>query len=176
MKYIGISIAILVSCLVIFASAQVGTNLPFVTSRKWHGFTEREQAIYVQALLETWSFQLHSIFGNQGSHKEFSAFTACAETEKELPFKKLIDFRYIVGEVSKPVVAHMFGITMGICEKYNNKGDGSWRPVRLIQKGDWEKFKEQEREIYLMGYVDFSHFFLSRLLSDLTSKEQSKIR
>lgn len=149
--------------------------LPLVEYRKWSRFTDREQEIYIQGLLETWSFVLYGMTDPKKSSAEFSAFTACVEKEKLSDFKTyLINNPYALGEMEKPPVVHLFNNAPILCSKYANKGDGSLRPVRVIRKENWEKLNEGDRTIYLMGYVDFVHFSEQRVLT-LTSKEQPKL-
>jgi len=172
MKYISIFLSIVVACLVAFECAQAGENLPFVRPYQWSEFTEREREIYVKAVLETWSFSLYRMPDQQQSAADFSAFTACAETEKASRFIFLL---YLSGEVDKPVVSHIFDKTPLICKEYTNKGDGSWRPVRLIQQGDWRKYNDKEKKSYVKGYVDFSHFLWNRMATHLESKDKSTL-
>jgi hypothetical protein len=156
-------------------SAAAKANLPFVEYRKWSQFTEREQQIYIQSLLETWSFVLYGMTDPQKPSGEFSAFTACVQNEKLSDFKTyLINNLYALGQMDQPPVVHLFNNASMLCNKYANKGDGSLRPVRLIQKKDWEKFNDGERMLYLMGYVDFVHFSQKRILT-LSSKEQAAL-
>lgn len=107
---LGLAVLMLTfACLAMFETVQADENLPFVTFHKWREFTERQQEIYIQALLETWSFTWYSWSGRQESPAEFSAFTACAETEKTSNFRTVVfTGYYILGEIDKPVVAHIF--------------------------------------------------------------------
>ena len=175
MKYRDISLSILIACFVVFDSARAGENLPFVTFHQWNEFTEHEQEIYAQSVLESWSFRLYGMSLTQKSPAEFSAFTACAETEKASKFRNLADMGYIFGEIDKPVVAHIVDKTPLICKEYINKGDGSGRPVRLVQKRHWKTFTTQEQKIYLMGYIDFAYYSFKMMVTQITSKGQSHL-
>jgi hypothetical protein len=161
---------------VVLDSTQVGEYLPFVTVHKWDEFTEREQEIYIQALLETWSFTLYGHSGTKEKQPptEFSAFTACVEGEKVSSFRRLPDIGYFLGEVDKPVVDHVFNQTPIICKNYIDKGDGSWRPVSIISKKDWDSFSDKEKKIYLTGYIDLAYFFTVRMIAGISSTEKHK--
>ncbi len=150
-------------------------DLPFVKYRQWSRFTDREKDIYIQSLLETWSFVLYGLTDAQKSTHDFSTFTTCVENEKLSGFKTyVIEIGYVFGKMDKAPVVHLFNNAAILCNKYANKGDGSLRPVRLVQKNNWEKFNDRERIIYLMGYIDFAHFSEQRFLI-LASKEQSTL-
>jgi hypothetical protein len=148
----------------LFNIVQSESTLPIVKFQTWIELKEKEREIYVKSLLETWSFNLYSMSDKQKSPSEFSAFTACAETEKISSFIRLVDTRHLFGEISKPVVAHIFDKTPLICKEYISKGDNSFRPVRIIQKQDWENFSDQEKKIYLTGYLDLNYFLILRIL------------
>jgi hypothetical protein len=99
------------------ANVQADEHLPFVTFRKWYEFTERQQEIYTQALLETWSFILYGMTDKQKSPSDFSAFTTCVETEQSPKFIQVIDMRYSLrGNVSTPIVGQLFDVTPLICD------------------------------------------------------------
>ena len=161
---------------VVVDSARGGERLPLVTFHKWEEFTEREQEIYIQALLEAWSFTLFGYSGTKEKQppKEFSAFTACAEGEEIASFRRLPDVGYFLGDIDKSAVEHFFNQTPIICEKYIDKGDGSWRPVKIISKKDWGSFSDKEKKTYLTGYIDLSYFFTVRMVTGLSSTEKYK--
>ena len=160
----------------------VKAKFPLVDSLKWAKFTDREQEIYVQGLLETWSFVMYGLYGLTDSKKpsaEFSAFTACVENEKASAFKTyVINNPYAFGRMEKAPVDHLFDNAKIVCEKYAQKGDGSGRPVRLIGKENWQGFSDRERMIYLTAYLDFGHFSEQRILnlsSNLESKQDAAV-
>lgn len=159
------------------ATAGTKANLPLVEYRQWSRYTDREQDIYVQGLLETWSMALYNMTDPKQPSAEFSAFTTCVEKEARSDFNMthLINLTYnLLGQIGQPPVVHLFDNTPNRCGKYATKGDGSLRPVRLIRKEDWTRFNDRERMIYLMGYVDFVNFSDQRILT-LSSKEQSTL-
>ena len=152
----------------------VKANFPLVDSSKWSQFTEREQDIYVQGLLETWSFVMYGLTDPKKPSAEFSAFTACVENQKPSDFRAyLINNPYAFGKVEKAPIDHLFDNASLLCEKHAKKGDGSRRPVRLIGKENWEEFSDGERIIYLTAYIDFAHFSEQRIFS-LSSNWESK--
>lgn len=149
-------------------------KFPLVDSLKWSKLTEREQDIYVQGLLETWSFIMYGLTDPKKTSAEVSAFTACVENQKPSDFRTyLINNPYAFGKMEKAPIDHLFENASLLCEKHAKKGDGSRRPVRLIGKDNWEQFSDEERMIYLMAYLDFAHFSEQRILS-LSSNWKSK--
>jgi hypothetical protein len=156
------------------ADPPVMANFPLVDSQKWSKFSDNEQDVYVQGLLETWSFVLYSMTDSQKPSREFSDFIACIEKEKLSDFRTYtINNSYGLGEFERPPVDHLFNNASLLCRKYATKGDGSLRPARLIQKERWGKFSEGGRMTYLTGYIDFVQYSEQRILV-LSSKSQSK--
>src|SRR6266404_5663786 len=99
-----------------FANPVAMATFPLVDSPKWNKFSENEQNIYVQGLLETWSFVLYSMTDSRKPSREFSDFIACIEKEKLSDFKTYaINNSYGLGEFETPPVVHLFNNTSLLC-------------------------------------------------------------
>ena len=152
----------------------VKAKFPLVDFLKWAKFADREQEIYVQGLLETWSFVMYGLTEPGKPSPEMSAFTSCVEKEKASAFKSyVINNLYAFGKVEKAPVDHLFENAMMVCEKYAQKSDGSQRPVRLLGRQDWEGFSDKERQIYLTAYLDFIHFSEQRILTRSSTRSSN---
>ena len=130
---------------------------PIVTWHQWNQLSDGEKKIYTEGFLETLSFQFYAYLPDDiKAREQFAAFTRCVEKEP-LDRWRPLDWDVFVRHLDRTVAEQLLPYVWTICKPFLGHSGSSLEPVKLIEKGQWEKMSNEEKNLYFTAYIETAY-------------------